>query len=362
MGEAETIGRVRRPNTRQSIAEELRALGLQPGTLALVHASLSRLGWVCGGPVAVVQALLDVVGPAGTVVMPTQSGDYTDPALWQEPPVPPAWVPVIRETMPAYDPLLTPSRGMGAIAETFRGWPGTTAPSSSSPCARVCRRGGLHRVALDRRLDAEGTVDVFAAVRRGLAGCVIAVRERVVYPMQTLTNLLAALREGDYSLRSRRARRDDALGDVMREINALGETLSPAAARPQEALALLRAVMAEIDVAVFTFDDARRLRLVNRTAARNPVARGRRIRSWAARRTNSASPTVAGRRHPPHAHRGFPRPPGARWSLHRSSFREGGRPTSAPRPGRRERNLCARRNAPPGNGSSACSATRSTIR
>ena len=57
-------------------------------------------------------------------------------------------------------------------------------------------------------------------------GCVAAVRERVVYPMQTLTNLLSALREGDYSLRSRRARRDDALGDVMREINALGETLS----------------------------------------------------------------------------------------------------------------------------------------
>jgi len=124
MGEAETIGRVRRPNTRQSVAEELRALGLRPGTLVLVHASLSRLGWVCGGPVAVVQALLDVVGPAGTVAMPTQSGDYTDPALWQEPPVPPAWVPVIRETMPAYDPLLTPTRGMGAIAETFRRWPG----------------------------------------------------------------------------------------------------------------------------------------------------------------------------------------------------------------------------------------------
>ena len=87
-------------------------------------------------------------------------------------------------------------------------------------------------------------------------GCVLAVRERVVYPMQTLTNLLGALREGDYSLRSRRARRDDALGEVMREINALGETLIGRRREATEATALLRAVMAAIDVAAFTFDES----------------------------------------------------------------------------------------------------------
>ena len=98
-------------------------------------------------------------------------------------------------------------------------------------------------------------------------GCIVAVRERVVYPMQTLTNLLGALREGDYSLRSRRARRDDALGEVMREINALGETLVGRRREATEAMALLRAVMSTIDVAVFTFDETGRLRLINRAGS-----------------------------------------------------------------------------------------------
>jgi aminoglycoside 3-N-acetyltransferase len=90
----------------------------------LVHASLSALGWVCGGPVTVVQALQEVLTPAGTLVMPAHSGDNSDPARWENPPVPRAWIPLIREEMPAYDPRLTPTRGMGRIAELFRVWPG----------------------------------------------------------------------------------------------------------------------------------------------------------------------------------------------------------------------------------------------
>ena len=79
-----------------------------------------------------------------------------------------------------------------------------------------------------------------------------------------MTNLLAALREGDYSIRARGARVDDALGEVLLEINALGETLRTQRLGAFEATALLRTIMAEIDVAVFTFDPERRLRLVNR--------------------------------------------------------------------------------------------------
>lgn len=94
-------------------------------------------------------------------------------------------------------------------------------------------------------------------------GYSFALRERVVRPLQTISNLLAALREGDYSIRARGANVEDALGDVMLEVNALGETLREQRLGALEATALLRKVMSRIDVAVFTFDMDERLRLVN---------------------------------------------------------------------------------------------------
>jgi len=101
-----------------------------------------------------------------------------------------------------------------------------------------------------------------------IAGCAFGFlasgREHTVRPLQTMSNLLAALREGDYSIRARGARADDALGEVLLEINQLGETLRVQRLGAFEATALLRTIMAEIDVAVFTFDPERRLRLVNR--------------------------------------------------------------------------------------------------
>ena len=89
-------------------------------------------------------------------------------------------------------------------------------------------------------------------------------RERVVLPLQTLSNLLAALREEDFTIRARSGRGDDPLGSVMIEINMLAETLYEQRLGAVEATALLQSVMSEIDVAVFTFDGDRRLRLVNR--------------------------------------------------------------------------------------------------
>jgi nitrogen fixation/metabolism regulation signal transduction histidine kinase len=99
-------------------------------------------------------------------------------------------------------------------------------------------------------------------------GFSMAVRERVVFPLQTLANLLGALREGDFSVRGRSPRPDDALGEVMREVNTLGSTLREQRLGAMEATTLLRTVMREIDVAIFAFDERQRLRLVNRAGER----------------------------------------------------------------------------------------------
>jgi aminoglycoside 3-N-acetyltransferase len=125
MGEANSITAADVPRTRASLASDLRALGVVPATTLLVHSSLRALGWVCGGSVAVVHALLDVLGEEGTLVMPTHSGDLSDPAAWRNPPVPRTWWQTIYETMPPFDPRTTPTRGMGRIVETFRTWPGS---------------------------------------------------------------------------------------------------------------------------------------------------------------------------------------------------------------------------------------------
>lgn len=125
MSEVDTIAKsVNGPVTVESLIKDLHQLGVQSGMTLIVHSSLSALGWVCGGPVAVIQALETVLTPAGTLVMPTHSGELSDPAPWQHPPVPESWWETIRATMPAYDPDLTPTRGMGAIPETFRKQPG----------------------------------------------------------------------------------------------------------------------------------------------------------------------------------------------------------------------------------------------
>jgi aminoglycoside 3-N-acetyltransferase len=110
--------------TVTSLAGQLRACGLAEGQIVLVHLSMSKLGWIVGGAEAVVLALLDAVGESGTIMMPTNSGNNTDPYEWQHPPVPEAWWQTIRDHTPAYNPLTAPTRGMGVVPELFRTWPG----------------------------------------------------------------------------------------------------------------------------------------------------------------------------------------------------------------------------------------------
>ena len=113
------------PRTRESLAADLRHLGLQTGATVIVHSSLSALGWVNGGAVTAVHALMDVVTDAGTIVTPAHSYYYSDPGKWEAPPVPEHWVETIRETLPPFDPATSPTTLMGQTVEVFRRWPGT---------------------------------------------------------------------------------------------------------------------------------------------------------------------------------------------------------------------------------------------
>lgn len=112
--------------TRSTIRRDLKDLGIEAGMTLLVHSSFKSLGsWVAGGPVAVILALEDALGEAGTLMMPTHSNDLSDPEGWSNPPVAPAWWEDIREQMPPFDPHLTPLWFMGVIPELFRKQEGT---------------------------------------------------------------------------------------------------------------------------------------------------------------------------------------------------------------------------------------------
>ena len=154
-------------------------------------------------------------------------------------------------------------------------------------------------------------------------GCSFSVRHRVVLPLQTLSNLLAALRESDFSIRARGASGDDPLGAVMLEVNVLASTLHDQRLGALEAGALLRTVMVEIDVAVFTFDGAQALRLVNRAGERLLAQPAEQLLGRTADELG-LSASLAG--HSPRIEDvAFPGGSG-RYELRRTTFRQGGLP------------------------------------
>lgn len=124
MPEDAIISNLYLPQTVETLRADLSACGLRAGQTVLVHSSMSKIGWVAGGAEAVIQALVDVLGKEGTLMMPTHTTQNTDPGNWSNPPVPEAWVPIIRANTPAYNPATTPTRAMGVIPELFRTWPG----------------------------------------------------------------------------------------------------------------------------------------------------------------------------------------------------------------------------------------------
>lgn len=139
MSEGQVVRKTKTLATVESLQTDFEAIGIKSGMVLLVHSSLSAMGWVCGGAVAVIIALQTVLGESGTLVMPTHSTDLSDPSQWENPPVPESWWQTIRETMPAYDPELTPTRSMGKIAETFRKQNGVL--RSMHPQSSFCAHG-----------------------------------------------------------------------------------------------------------------------------------------------------------------------------------------------------------------------------
>jgi nitrogen fixation/metabolism regulation signal transduction histidine kinase len=150
------------------------------------------------------------------------------------------------------------------------------------------------------------------------------VRHRLVRPLQTMANLLSALREGDFSIRARGARQDEPLGDVYAEINFLGNLLQAQRLGALEATALLRTVMEEIDVAIFAFDSNETLRLVNRTGQELLAATAESVLGHSATELGLKE-CLEGDDTRVLASMKFPGGTG-RWGLRRTSFREGGRP------------------------------------
>ena len=105
--------------SRDEISIELTRMGLQEGSLVLLHAGLSKLGWVRGAEKGLLAGVRDAIGPSGTLVMPSFSCQLTDPATWQHPPVPENWHAAIRDDMELFDKD-TPTSGIGLVAEVFR--------------------------------------------------------------------------------------------------------------------------------------------------------------------------------------------------------------------------------------------------
>jgi aminoglycoside 3-N-acetyltransferase len=141
--------------TRDSLADDLGQLGVRTGDTLLIHASMRAIGWLCGGATTAVHALLDAVGPPGTLVVPAQTPYNRDPSRWAHAPVPREWWPEIRAHLPAFDPELDPATAMGAIAERIRTWPGavrSTHPQTSF--AAVGRLAGdlMHGHAVESQL------------------------------------------------------------------------------------------------------------------------------------------------------------------------------------------------------------------
>lgn len=196
------------PVTAARITADLLALGVQPGSTVMVHTSLKSLGWVVGGAQAVLDALRQAVGDDGTLVMPTQSWQLSDPAFLKD--APEQWWPVIRENLPLFDAASTPSQTMGTVAELFRTTPGAqrsqhphrSITAAGPHAARITARHDLASPSgetspLRALLDVEGWV-LLLGVTAAKATVLHLAEHRADYPGKTtVPNGVAAMVDGE---------------------------------------------------------------------------------------------------------------------------------------------------------------------
>ncbi len=124
---------------KSDVQKALAQAGVRQGQVLMVHTSLGSIGYVCGGAQTIIEALIEAVGPEGTIMMPTQSWKNLDPETGVHWEVGVESYQAIREHWPPYDKALTPTNTMGAVAEMFRQWPG--AVRSDHPARSVAAFG-----------------------------------------------------------------------------------------------------------------------------------------------------------------------------------------------------------------------------
>jgi two-component system, NtrC family, nitrogen regulation sensor histidine kinase NtrY len=207
----------------------------------------------------------------------------------------------------------SPTRGLSYEARVFIGALMVALPGLLAVALLLWRRGALDSV----------VVAVAGMVLLATLMLAWRLRNRVVFPLYTLSNLLEALREGDYSLRGSRARRRDAIGEVVWEINTLSQTLREQRVKVEETSALLGKVISASDIAIFTFDDQHHLRLVNPAGERLLALRAEHLLGHSAADLGlldclevQSAATLK---------RAFPGGAG-RFDVRHATFREGGRP------------------------------------
>ncbi len=174
-----------------------------------------------------------------------------------------------------------------------------------------------------RELPTRAAVPLYALIFGVWIGAAWAVRRAVVRPLATLSNLLAGVREGDFSVRARGGDRDDPLGLTLMEINALAQTLREQRLGAREATVLLETVMDAIDVAVLAFDPDGRLRLVN---AAGSQLLGRRASALLGEDAESLGLGMCFDGETPRAIEIDVEAAPGQWELRRSTFRQGGEP------------------------------------